>query len=103
MEKVVYKELRSASVLADNSVDTERVYDIQASVDISGNKVNGFSGGQVSKDGQSMATFSNHGINNLNVNYQVEDAATQCAITTAINSFMDAAKALVTAKSPVSL
>lgn len=89
-ENVTYKELRSAVVHTDNSVDPEKAYDIAADVRLQGeNTVEAFENGTVTKDGQPMATFNCYGdTNNLSFNYQNVQSAEQCAVLEAVIAFM---------------
>ena len=50
MEKGEFKKLNSANVAADNSVDTSKVYDITANVNINGDRVNNIESGVVMKE-----------------------------------------------------
>ena len=108
-EKVTYKTLNSANVRVDNSVDSERVYNISANASIDGmgsgstNNVNGIDSGDVRRkdDDVMVASFSHYG--NLNINFQVVDVAEMCAIINAVNAFITDLKAKVKTVSPVSL
>lgn len=87
MSKIDFTKLNSANVTADNSVDTEKVYDINANVNISGNEVRSIDGGSVKKDDVQVATFSRWGENSLNINFTNVDATAMCDIITAVNDF----------------
>lgn len=87
MEKVDFTKLNSANVSADNSVDTEKKYDINANVNINGNKVNSIDGGRVVKEGIEVASFSKWGENQLNVNFNNVDVMEMCSIITEVNTF----------------
>lgn len=87
MSKIDFTKLNSANVTADNSVDTEKVYDINANVNISGNNVNSIDGGSVKKDDVQVASFSRWGENSLNINFMNVDAMEMCNIVTAVNDF----------------
>lgn len=100
-EKVTYKELRSAKVHYDNSVDTAKVYDIAADVNIENMNVTNFDQGTVSKDGIQIAYFSCYGENNLSINYQNVESTNQCAVLEAVNEFMTDVKANVASSSEI--
>lgn len=89
MSKIDFTKLNSANVSADNSVDTEKVYDINANVNISGQSVNSIDGGSVKKDDVQVATFSRWGENSLNINFMNVDAMTMCSIITEVNAFIE--------------
>lgn len=114
MEKVIYKTLNSANVRVDNSVDTERVYDISANANIGGmadmgpgdsNSVSSIDSGEVKRksDGMMVATFSSYGDGNLSINHQNTEASEQCTVTNAVNAFIEDVKSKVKTVSPVSL
>lgn len=114
MEKVTYKTLNSANVRVDNSVDSERVYDISSNVNIGGvagmgtsdsNTVSSIDGGEMKRksDGIMVATFSSYGDGNLSINHQNTEAEEQCTVTTAVNAFIEDVKAKVKTASPISL
>lgn len=89
MEKVNAVKLNSANVKYDNSVDTERVYDIEANANLNDGKVISMDAGVVKKDGAQVASFNLYG--NHQVNYSlhgVEDIDEQCAIIKAIHAFV---------------
>lgn len=89
MSKIDFTKLNSANVTADNSVDTEKVYDINANVNISGNSVNSIDGGSVKNDDVQVATFSRWGENSLNINFMNVDAMAMCSIITEVNAFIE--------------
>lgn len=97
MEKVSYKELRSAVVTMDNSVDTERVYEISANVNVQmGNTVGAIDNGVVRAKGEengNIATFNAWSDKNKNVSYN--NADDECAVLMAINAFIADCKAKV--------
>ena len=95
MSKIDFTKLNSANVTADNSVDTEKVYDINANVNISGNSVNSIDGGSVKKDDVQVATFSRWGENSLNINFMNVDAMAMCSIITEVNAFIEAVETKV--------
>lgn len=87
MEKVDFIKLNSANVSADNSVDTEKKYDITANVNINGRKVNSVDAGRVVKGGIEVASFSKWGESQLNVNFNGVDVMEMCSIITEVNAF----------------
>lgn len=92
MKKVDFTKLNSANVSVDNSVDTERVYDIKCNSNINNGALNSIDSGFVVKDDVQVATFSMWS-NNLTPSFQnVTDATEMCAILMAITSFIDATK-----------
>lgn len=95
MSKIDFTKLNSANVTADNSVDTEKVYDINANVNISGNSVNSIDGGSVKKDDVQVATFSRWGENSLNIKFMNVDAMEMCSIITEVNTFIEAVETKV--------
>lgn len=89
MEKVSAIKLNSAQVKYDNSVDTERVYDIEANANLNENKVVSMDGGVVRLDGVQKASFNMYGNHQQNINYNnVEDVKDKCAILMAIDAFI---------------
>lgn len=89
MSKVNAVRLNSANVKYDNSVDAERVYNIEANVNLNNGNVVSFDGGTVMKDGVEKASFSTYGNHQMNYNIRgVEDIEEQCAIIKAIHAFV---------------
>lgn len=90
MNKIKFEKLNEAVVKTSNSVDTERVYDVESNVRIFGeNKVQNFDGGLVKKGGNIVCTFSKYQESQLNTNFQnVGDIMEMCAILQAINAFV---------------
>lgn len=90
MNKIKFEKLNEAVVKTNNSVDTERVYDVESNVRIFGeNKVQSFDGGVVKKDDNIVCTFSKHQEGQLSNNFQnVTDIMEMCAILQAINTFV---------------
>lgn len=90
MDKIKFENLNEAVVKTSNSVDTERVYDIEANVRImDSTKVQSLDGGLVKKEGNVVCTFSKYAEGQLNTNFQnVGDIMEMCAILQAINSFV---------------
>lgn len=102
MEKVDFKKLNSANVAADNSVDSAKVYDINANVNINGTNVNSIDSGNVMKEGVQVATFSRWGESQLNINFMNVDAMEMCTIITEVNAFCVAVNEKVVAE-PIDL
>ena len=90
MNKNKFEKLNEAVVKTNNSVDTERVYDVESNVRIMNeNKVQSFDGGLVKKGGNIVCTFSKYAEGQLNTNFQnVGDVMEMCAILQSINSFV---------------
>ena len=98
MEKVSYKELRSAVVAMDNSVDSFREFEISANVNVqSNNTVGTIDNGVVREKGAgentNIATFNAWSDKNKNVSYN--NAEDECAVLVAINAFIADCKAKV--------
>lgn len=93
MDKVIYKELKTATVNVDNSVDSAKVYAISADIRLQGQTtVESFENGIVTKDEMQIATFSCWSSQNVNINFNGVDGDEQCAVIEAINTFMDDVK-----------
>ena len=88
MKKIDFTKLNSANVSCDNSVDTERVYDIKANANLQGDNLSSMDSGVVMKDDVQVATFSMWG-DNFNPSFNnVADVMEMCAILTAITTFI---------------
>ena len=93
MDKVIYKELKTATVNVDNSVDSAKVYDISADIRLQGRTtVESFENGIVIKDEMQIATFSCWSPQNVNINFNGVDGDEQCAVIEAINTFIEDVK-----------
>lgn len=90
MNRIKFEKLNEAVIKTNNSVDTERVYDVESNVRILGeNKVQSFDGGLVKKGDNIVCTFSKHQEGQLSNNFQnVTDIMEMCAILQAINTFV---------------
>lgn len=90
MAKIKFENLKEAVVKTSNSVDTERVYDIEANVRIVDSiRVQSVDGGFVKKDGKTVCTFSTYSEGQMNTNFQnVSDVMEMCAILQVISGFM---------------
>lgn len=87
MEKVGFIKLNSANVLADNSVDAAKIYDIKANVNINDSRVNNIEQGRVFKGSVEVATFSRYGNNNMNITFNNVESTEMCTIITEVNAF----------------
>lgn len=90
MAKIKFENLTEAVIVTNNSVDTEKVYDIAANVRIyESTNVSSVDGGRVEKDGKIVCTFSTYSQGQMNTNFQnVSDVMEMCAILQAINTFV---------------
>ncbi|MBR4891176.1 MAG: hypothetical protein IKU15_07810 [Clostridia bacterium] len=96
MEKVNAVKLNSAQVKYDNSVNTERVYDIEANVNLNENKVVSMDSGIVRLEGVQKASFNMYGNHQQNINYNnVENVKDKCAILMAIDAFISEVESAV--------
>lgn len=88
MQKVDFTRLNSANVSVENSVDSERKYDIKCNANINNGALNSIDSGFVVKDDTQVATFTMWA-SNLTPSFQnVTDATEMCAILMAITSFI---------------
>lgn len=87
--KVTSTKLNSANVQYNNSVDTERVYNIKGDVNIDNMSVTSINGGEVEQNETLLATFTWYGQNHLNVTYMNVDQSVQCLLNNAINEFVN--------------
>lgn len=90
MNKIKFEKLNEAVVKTNNSVDTERLYDVESNVRIlDENNVQSFDGGLVKKGDNIVCTFSKYAEGQLNTNFQnVGDIMEMCTILQAINTFV---------------
>ena len=96
MSKIDFTKLNSANVSCDNSVDTERVYDIKANANLQGDNLSSMDSGVVMKDDVQVATFNMWG-ENFNPSFNnVSDVMEMCAILTAITTFIANVKSELT-------
>lgn len=96
MKKIDFTKLNSANVSCDNSVDTERVYDIKANANLQGDNLSSMDSGVVMKDDVQVATFNMWG-DNFNPSFNnVSDVMEMCAILTAITTFIANVKSELT-------
>lgn len=87
--KVNAVKLNSANVKYDNSVDAERVYDIESNANLSNGKVVSMDAGVLRKDDVMLASFSVYGDHQMNINYMgVESVSDKCNILMAIDAFV---------------
>lgn len=95
-EKVNAVKLNSANVKYDNSVDAERVYDIEANASLNENEVVSMDAGVVRLEGVQKASFSLYGNHQVSYNLMgVEDIDVQCNIIKAIHSFVNEVESAV--------
>lgn len=94
MDKVIYKELKSATVNVDNSADSAKVYDISADIRLQGQTtVESFENGIVIKDSTQIATFNCWGdISNISIQYHNVESQDQCGVLNAVTQFMETVK-----------
>ena len=93
MSKIDFVKLNSANVSCDNSIDTERVYDIKANANLQGDNLSSMDSGVVKKDDVQVATFNMWG-ENFNPSFNgVTDAMEMCNILMAITNFIANVKA----------
>lgn len=95
MEKVKSIRLNSANVKYDNSVDTERVYEIESNVNFQNGNIVSYDGGVVRKDAVVKATFSKHGNSQDGLTFQNVGREEKCAILMAIDAFIADVEAAV--------
>ena len=96
MKKIDFTKLNSANVSCDNSVDTERVYDIKANANLQGDNLSSMDSGVVVKGDVQVATFNMWG-ENFNPSFNnVSDVMEMCAILTAITTFIANVKSELT-------
>lgn len=92
MKRVEFKELNSANITVDNSVDESKVYEISAKVNLNKNNITTIDSGLVMKEGNQVATFTMYS-NSLTPSFQnVTDPAEMCEILMAISSFIGEVK-----------
>ena len=89
MEKVKSVKLNSANVKYDNSVDTERVYDIESNVNFQYGNIVSFDGGVVRKDEVVKATFTKYGNNQESLTFQNVEREEKFAIVEAVDAFFE--------------
>lgn len=102
MKKVNAVKLNSANVKYDNSVDTERVYDIESNVNFQDGNIVSFDGGVVRKDEVVKATFSKHGNNQEGLTFQNVEREEKYAIIEAVDAFFASVEVSVV-ESPINV
>lgn len=101
--KVKAINLNSANVKYDNSEETERVYIIEANVNISKQEVISMDAGVVKKGDVQMASFNMYGNHQKNINYIGDsNEEEECAILKDINAFISSVESKVESK-PINL
>lgn len=93
--KVNAVKLNSANVKYDNSVDAEKVYDIEANANFKGNSIISFDGGVVKKDEVVKATFSKYGNNQDGLTFQNVEREEKCTIIEAVDAFFESVELAV--------
>lgn len=88
MSKVQLEAVNSANVKVNNSVETERVYDIVQSMDVRGTDVVNISEGSVKQGEVVKANYQRWSSENMNIQFATSDATEMCAIINAINAFI---------------
>lgn len=90
MNRIKFERLNEAVVKTNNSVNTEREYDVESNVRIfDENKVQSFDRGLVKKGDNIVCAFSKYAEGQLDTNFQnVGDIMEMCAILQAINTFV---------------
>lgn len=101
--KVSYKELISAKVHVDNSVDAAKTYDISSDINIVGGNIESHDNGIVSLGETVIATFSLYGKNNLSISYISVETDNQCNVLNAVNDYINDVTKQAAQSSPVSL
>lgn len=86
--KVTLEAVNSANVKVNNSVDTERVYEISASINVVGNTMNNVSDGIVKQGEVVKANFQRWSSENLSIQFQTSDGMEMCSVINAINGFI---------------
>ena len=92
MKKIDFTKLNSANVSCDNSVDTERVYDIKANVNLQGGNVGSVDSGRVYENDVEVATFHHWNDNNQQVIWMNTPSEKKCEVQAAIDAFVAAVK-----------
>ena len=86
--KVTLEAVNSANVKVNNSVDTERVYEISANINVADKFMNNVSDGVVKQGEVVKANFQRWSSENLNIQFQTSDVMEMCAVINAINYFI---------------
>ena len=86
--KVTLEAVNSANVKVNNSVDTERVYEISANINVADKFMNNVSDGVVKQGEVVKANFQRWSSENLNIQFQTSDVMEMCAVINAINDFI---------------
>jgi hypothetical protein len=93
--KVTMEAVNSANVKVNNSVDTDRVYEISANINVADKFMNNVSDGVVKQGEIVKANFQRWSTENLNIQFQTSDVMDMCTIINAINGFIaDCGKAV---------
>ena len=88
MQKVDFTRLNSANVAVENSVDSERKFDIKCDANINNGGLNSIDSGFVVADDVQVATFSMYG-GNVNITYNNNlTKEEKCAVIYAVDDFI---------------
>lgn len=88
MQKVNAVKLNSANVKYDNSVDTERVYDLECDVNIYNGEAGSLDAGVVKMSGVQVASFSYYDGDRKTLNFNGLTEEDECKVLSAVNAFV---------------
>lgn len=90
MNKIKFTTVNSANVSVNNSVDTEKIYDIVANVTMNQNKkVSSVDNGYVKKDDKIVCSFTKYGESSLSTSFQsTSDVMEMCNILQSLTLFL---------------
>jgi hypothetical protein len=104
MEKIKFEKVTEILLTSNNSVDTERVFDIEATIRIINSDISSFDGGVVKENNNIICTFNSWNKDNLSTNFQgALDITKMCSILNSINEFTNAVKAKVLAGTTIEI
>lgn len=86
--RVQLEAVNSANVKVNNSVDTDRVYEISANINVADKFMNNVADGVVKQGELVKANFQRWSSENLNIQFQTSDVMEMCAVINAINGFI---------------
>lgn len=86
--RVQLEAVNSANVKVNNSVDTDRVYEISANINVADKFMNNVADGVVKQGELVKANFQRWSSENLNIQFQTSDVMEMCTIINAINAFI---------------
>ena len=84
--------VNSSNERYNNLNDEQRVYDIEANVNIANDEVNNVDSGNVRKNGMNVAQFNWWGENHLNITYQGVDVEERNEVNIAVDTFINEVK-----------